>query len=130
MEKSTFFLSPLDKGANFNEKSLVYNIKSFSKPTRKRYDGYTGENFPIVTLFNSWAGNSQRTETQISNQKLETLLKKILPHRRSNARILPHSSQIRDYAKVLPTEDVNQKLLDIFKEILHSSMERNLIPMN
>ncbi|MGV9199850.1 MAG: hypothetical protein ACOC4M_13655, partial [Promethearchaeia archaeon] len=67
--------SQLNMNTRFNKKFLVKIIKSFCKPVRKRYDGHSGEEFPIVTLFNALVGNSQRTGTQILNHKLETVLK-------------------------------------------------------
>ncbi len=120
--------SQLNMGAKFNKKFLVSIIKSFSKPTRKRRDGHAGEEFPIVTLFNALVGNSQRTGTQILNHKLETLLKDDSPRSMDKGRIVPHPSQMRDYAKAFPMKKVNQTLLDISKEMLPCLLEQNLIP--
>lgn len=124
---STSF-SQLNMGTRFNKNLLVYIIKSFCKPIRKRYDGHSSEEFPIVTLFNALLGNSQRTGTQILNHKLETLLKNTSPSSMDTGRILPHPSQMRDYAKAFPMEVVNQTLLDISEEILPLLLENNLIP--
>ena len=120
--------SQLNIGARFNKKFLVYLIKSFCKPVRKRYDGHSSEEFPIVTLFNALVGNSQRTGTQILNHKLETLLKNKSPSSRDTGRILPHPSQMRGYAKSFPMEETNQTLLDISREILPLLQEKELIP--
>ena len=43
--------SQLNMGANFNKNFLARIIKFFTKPVRRRYDGHSGEEFPIVTLF-------------------------------------------------------------------------------
>ncbi|MFO8017931.1 MAG: hypothetical protein R6U96_04805 [Promethearchaeia archaeon] len=110
------------------EKSTFFFIKSFCKPVRKRYDGHSSEEFPIVTLFNALVGNSQRTGTQILNHKLETLLKNKSPSSRDTGRILPHPSQMRGYAKSFPMEETNQTLLDISREILPLLQEKELIP--
>ena len=120
--------SQLNMGTRFNKNLLVYIIKSFCKPIRKRYDGHSGQEFPIVTLFNALVGNSQRTGTQILNHKLDALLKNNSLPSMDKGRILPHPSQMRDYAKRFPMEETNQTLLDISKEILPLLLEKGLIP--
>jgi len=115
-------------GAMFNKKLLVYIIKAFCKPIRERYNGHSSEEFPIVTLFNALVGNSQRTGTQILNRKLDGLLKNNSPSLMDKGRILPHPSQMRDYAKGFPMEEANQTLLEISKEILPLLLEKGLIP--
>jgi len=120
--------SQLNMGTGFNKKLLIYIVKSFCKPIRKRYDGHTSEEFPIVTLFNALVGNSQRTGTQILNRKLEILLMKKPMPLRDTGRLLPHPSQIRDYAKAFPMEEANQTLLEIFNYLLPILLERRLIP--
>lgn len=120
--------SQLNMDAKFNKNFLLQIIKTFSKPIRKRYDGHSSEEFPIVTLFNALVGNSQRTGTQILNRKLNVLLKNTSQPSASKGRILPHPSQMREYARKFPMEEVNQALLDISKEILPSLYEKKLIP--
>lgn len=120
--------SQLNIGTRFNKKFLVSIIKSFCKPKRKRSDGHSGEEFPIVTLFNALVGNSQRAGTQILNHKLKALLKNNSPSLREAGRILPHPSQMRNYAKGFPMKEANQAFLDISKKILSSLLEMNLIP--
>ena len=120
--------SQLNMGAKFNKNFLVKIIKSFSKPTRSRYDGHSSEEFPIVTLFNALVGNSQRTGTQILNRKLTFLLSDKGSFTMTNKRILPHPSQMREYAREFPMEEANQALLEISKEILPSLLEKGLIP--
>lgn len=120
--------SQLNMGTRFNKKFLVYIIKSFCKPIRTRYDGHSSEEFPIVTLFNALVGNSQRTGTQILNRKLEGMLNPTSLSFMHKGRFLPHPSQMRDYAKGFPMQEVNQTLLDISKEILPLLLEKRLIP--
>jgi len=120
--------SQLNMDARFNKNFLVKIIKSFCKPVRKRYDGHSGEEFPIVTLFNALVGNSQRTGTQILNHKLETLLKTNSLLLADKGRFVPHPSQMREYAKRFPMEEANQTFLDISKEILPLLLEKKLIP--
>ena len=120
--------SQLNMGAKFNKNLLVKIIKSFCKPIRKRYDGHSSEEFPIVTLFNALVGNSQRTGTQILNQKLNALLKNNSQQSTNKGRILPHPSQMREYARKFSMEEANQTFLDISKEILPLLLEQNLIP--
>ncbi|MFO8018068.1 MAG: hypothetical protein R6U96_05490 [Promethearchaeia archaeon] len=62
------------------------------------------------------------------NHKLETLLKNNSSTSMDTGRILPHTSQMRDYAKAFPMEETNQTLLDISEEILPLLLERELIP--
>ena len=116
--------SQLNMDAKFNKNFLLQIIKTFSKPIRKRYDGHSSEEFPIVTLFNALVGNSQRTGTQILNRKLNVLLKNTSQPSTSKDRILPHPSQMREYARKFPMEEVNQALLDISKEILALLFEK------
>ncbi len=120
--------SQLNMGAKFNKNLLVKIIKSFCKPIRKRYDGHSSEEFPIVTLFNALVGNSQRTGTQILNRKLNALLKKISQQSANKGRILPHPSQMREYARKFPIKEVNQTFLGISKKILPLLLEKGLIP--
>ncbi|MHA1149859.1 MAG: hypothetical protein ACTSR8_16610 [Promethearchaeota archaeon] len=80
--------SQLNMDAKFNKNFLVQIIKSFCKPIRKRYDGHSSEEFPIVTLFNALVGNSQRTGTQILNRKLNAFLKNTSQPSTSKGRIL------------------------------------------
>ncbi|MHA1250959.1 MAG: hypothetical protein ACTSRP_13280, partial [Candidatus Helarchaeota archaeon] len=93
-----------------------------------RYDGHSSEEFPIVTLFNALVGNSQRTGTQILNRKLNVLLKKDSQQSACKGRILPHPSQMREYARGFPIDKVNQALLEISKEILPLLFKKRLIP--
>ncbi|MHA1343411.1 MAG: hypothetical protein ACTSQG_05460 [Promethearchaeota archaeon] len=120
--------SQLNMDAKFNKNFLVQIIKSFSKPIRKRYDGHSSEEFPIVTLFNALVGNSQRTGTQILNRKLNNLLSTNSQQSASIGRILPHPSQMRKYARVFPMEKANQALLTISKEVLPLLFENGWIP--
>jgi len=120
--------SQLNMGAKFNKNFLVKIIKSFSKPIRKRYDGHSSEEFPIVTLFNALVGNSQRTGTQILNRKLNVLLNNKDQKSAKYGRVLPHPSQMREYARGFPMEEADQMLLEISKEILPLLLENNLIP--
>ncbi|MHA1150202.1 MAG: hypothetical protein ACTSR8_18375 [Promethearchaeota archaeon] len=120
--------SQLNMGAKFNKNLLVKIIKSFSKPKRKRYDGHSSEEFPIVTLFNALVGNSQRVGTQILNRKLNALLKNNSQQTVDKGRILPHPSQMREYARGFPMEESDQALLDISKEILPLLLEKGWIP--
>ena len=120
--------SQLNMGAKFNKNFLVKIIKSFSKPIRKRYDGHSSEEFPIVTLFNALVGNSQRLGTQILNRKLNALLNTNSQQSASNRRILPHPSQMRKYARGFPMDEANQALLEISKEVLLLLFEKGLIP--
>ena len=120
--------SQLNMGAKFNKNFLVKIIKSFCMPRRKRYDGHSSEEFPIVTLFNALVGNSQRTGTQILNRKLNALLKNNSQQSTKKGRILPHPSQMREYARGFPMEEANQALLDISKEVLPLLLEKGLIP--
>ena len=115
-------------GVNFNKNFLAKIIKLFTKPVRKRYDGHSGEEFPIVTLFNALVGNSQRTGTQILNRKLNTLF--VIDSQRPmiKGRIIPHPSQMREYARGFPIKDTNQAFLDISKEVLLLLLEQGLIP--
>ena len=124
---STSF-SQLNMGATFNKRFLVQIIKVFFKPVRRRYDGHTGEEFPIVTLFNALVGNSQRTGTQILDRKLNVLLNDNSLQAACKGRILPHPSQMRDYAREFSIEKANQALLDISREILPLLLEKGLIP--
>jgi hypothetical protein len=121
--------SQLNMGAKFNKNFLEYIINSFSKPRRKRYDGHSSEEFPIVTLFNALMGNSQRTGTQILDRKLKTLFDSNSPPSTSERRILPHPSQMRKYASAFSIKETNQALLDISKEVLPLLLEKGLIPL-
>ena len=120
--------SQLNMGAKFNKNFLVKIIKAFSKPKRKRYDGHSGEEFPIVTLFNALVGNSQRTGTQILNRKLCILFKKGSRSSTIKGRIIAHPSQMREFARGFPIKEANQAFLDISKEMLPLLLERGLIP--
>ncbi|MHA1294412.1 MAG: hypothetical protein ACTSQJ_17350 [Promethearchaeota archaeon] len=120
--------SQLNMGAKFNKKLLVKIIKSFCKPIRKRYDGHSSEDFPIVTLFNALVGNSQITRTQILERKLNAWLKNDSRKSGEKRRILPHPSQMRDYTRGFPMQEANQAFLDIFKEVLPLLLEKKLIP--
>jgi hypothetical protein len=119
--------SQLDMSAHFNKNFMVRLISAFCKPVKVRSDGHSGEEFPIVTLFNALAGYSQRTGTQILNHKLEALLKDDSPFPVNRGRILPHPSQMRSYAKLFPMKDANQKLLSISKEFLSSLVKKGLL---
>ncbi|MBD3256443.1 MAG: hypothetical protein GF383_15200 [Candidatus Lokiarchaeota archaeon] len=120
--------SQLNMGTRFHKKLLVSIIKSFCKPQRKRYDGHSCEEFPIVTLFNALVGNSHRVGTQILNQKLGALLKKRSALPMDTGRPIPHPSQMREYAKHFPMEEANQALLDISREILPLLLKKQFIP--
>lgn len=120
--------SQLNMGAKFNKNFLVQIINTLSKPIRRRYDGHSSEEFPIVTLFNALVGNSQRTGTQILNRKLSVLLKNKSPPSTSKGRILPHPSQMRDYAKTFPMGEADQMFLDISREVLYLLLEKGSIP--
>jgi len=120
--------SQLNLDTRFHKNFLVKIIKSFCKPTRKRYDGHTSEEFPIVTLFNALVGNSQRTGTQILNHKLETLLMDNSSPLMDKGRIIPHPSQMREYAKAFPMKETNQVFLEVSKEVSLSLLENKLIP--
>ena len=120
--------SQLNMGANFNKNFLARIIKYFIKPVRKRYDGHSGEEFPIVTLINALVGNSQRTGTEILNRKLNTLFEIDSQQSTSKGRIIPHPSQMREYARGFPIEETNQAFLDISQEILPLILEIGLIP--
>ena len=120
--------SQLNMGAKFNKNLLVKIIKSYCKPRRKRYDGHSSEEFPIVTLLNALMGNSQRTGTQILNRKLNALLNHTSHHSANKKRILPHPSQMREYARRFSIDEANQAFLNISKEILPLLSEQKLIP--
>jgi len=127
-KKPSSSFSQLNMGAKFNKNLLVKIIKSYCKPRRKRYDGHSSEEFPIVTLFNALVGNSQRTGTQILNRKFNALLKNNSQQSTNKVRILPHPSQMRKYARGFSMEEANQTFLDISKEILPLLLEQELIP--
>ncbi len=120
--------SQLNMDAKFYKNILVKIIKSYCKPRRERYDGHSSEEFPIVTLFNALTRNSQRTGTQILNRKLDTLLRENSHQSTINGRILPHPSQVRDYATGFSMEEADRAFLNISKEILPLLMEQKLIP--
>ena len=101
--------SQLNMDAKFYKNLLVKIIKSYCKPRRERYDGHSSETFPIVTLFNALVGNSQRTGTQILNRKLSILLDDNSHQSTEDRRILPHPSQMRDYAAGFSMEEADRQ---------------------
>ncbi|MHA1842652.1 MAG: hypothetical protein ACTSWE_00115, partial [Promethearchaeota archaeon] len=119
--------SQLNMGAKFNKNFLATIIKTFSKPLRKRYDGHSCEEFPIVTLFNALVRNSQSTGTQILNRKLESLLRSDSFSSPDLGRIVPHPSQMREHARGFPMEEANQMFLNVSKEVLLLLLEQGLI---
>ena len=124
----SYSFSQLKMGTKFIKNLLVKIIKSFYKPVQKRYGGHSGEKFPIVTLFNALVGNSQRIGTQILNRKLNALLNNNSQQSVNEGRILPHPSQMREYARGIPIKEANQALLSISKESLSLLFEKGLIP--
>jgi len=120
--------SQLNMDATFYKNLLVKIIKSYCKPRRERYDGHSSEKFPIVTLFNALIGNSQRAGTQILNRKLSILLDDNFHKSTKNGRILPHPSQMRDYAAGFSMEETDRTFLSISREILPLLLEHKLIP--
>ena len=120
--------SQLNMESKFNKNFLESIIKYFSKPVRKRFDGHSSEEFPIITLFNALTGYSQRTGTQILERKLHTLLKVNFQKSLIKERILPHPSQMRKYAGKFSIEEVNQSFLNVSKDILQALLEKRLIP--
>ena len=73
-------------------------------------------------------GNSQRTGTQILDRKLHALLKSNSQPMAIEGRVLPHPSQMREYARGFSIKKANQAFLDISKEVLRSLLEKGLIP--
>ena len=90
--------SQLHMDAEFYKNFLVKIIKSYCKPRRERSDGHSSEEFPIVTFFNALVGNSQKAGTQILDRKLSILLNDNFHQSTINGRVLPHPSQMRNYA--------------------------------
>ena len=120
--------SQLNMDAEFYKNFLVKIIKSYCKPRRERSDGHSSEEFPIVTFFNALVGNSQKTGTQILDRKLSNLLNDNSHRSSTNGRVLPHPSQMRDYATKFSMEEANNIFSSISKEILPFLLEQKLIP--
>ena len=120
--------SQLNMDTKFYKNFFIKIIKSYCKPKRERYDGHSTEEFPIVTLFNALVGNSQRTGTQILNRKLSILFDDNSQQLKNKGRILPHPSQMRDYAAKFSMEEANRTFLNISKEILLLLLKEKLIP--